>query len=118
MSIKLQSQEQLEYYMQLLKAVGSLSRLFSEAPEPYLPYRATENLFCKAFQADNLSRSDASADASKNKVGFGIKTFLEKNGRSMQKIAEFNSDISLFQSLNTIAKIKKISGSVKTRRIK
>ena len=82
MFLERQSQNQIGYYERLLKAVGSLSNLFSESPEPYLASRATENLFCKAFEAQNLSRSDASADASKGKIGFGIKTFLEGNGRT------------------------------------
>ncbi len=101
--------EQIEYYKRLLKSVGSLSRLFSESPEPYLSYRATENLFCKAFNADNLSRSDVSADASKDRIGFGIKTFLEKNGKTMQKVAEFNRDHSEFRELPTQELIKKIA---------
>jgi len=109
MFIESQSKEQREYYERLLKAVGSLSKLFSEAPEPYIAYRAAENLFCKAFEAENLSRSDASADASKNKIGFGIKTFLHKNGKSFEKVAEFNSDHSLFRALGTEEKIKKIA---------
>ncbi|MDQ3158785.1 MAG: NgoFVII family restriction endonuclease [bacterium] len=99
----------MSYYERLLKAVGSLSKLFSEAPEPYLAYRATENLFCKAFEAENLSRSDASADASKNRVGFGLKTFLEGNGRTMQKVAEFNGDHALFKELAPEEKIRKIA---------
>jgi len=77
MFLENQPKEKVEHYARLLKAVGSLSNLFSESPEPYLASRATENLFCRAFEADNLSRSDASADASKNKIGFGIKTFLD-----------------------------------------
>jgi len=99
MFIENQPKEQQSHYERLLKAVGSLSKLFSEAPEPYIAYRAAENLFCKAFKAENLSRSDASADASKDNIGFGIKTFLHKNGKSFEKIAEFNSDHALFQSL-------------------
>lgn len=109
MFIERQPQNQISYYERLLKAVGSLSNLFSEAPEPYLASRATENLFCKAFGAENLSRSDASADASKDKVGFGIKTFLEGNGRTMQKVAEFNSDHLMFGSLPPEEKIRKIA---------
>ena len=109
MFIETQSKEKVQYYERLLKAVGSLSKLFSESPEPYLAYRATENLFCKVFDAENLSRSDASADASKDRVGFGIKTFLEGNGRTMQKVAEFNSDHSLFNSLTPEEKIVKIA---------
>jgi hypothetical protein len=109
MFLERQPKEQVAYYERLLKAVGSLSNLFSESPEPYLASRATENLFCKAFSAENLSRSDASADASKNRVGFGIKTFLDGNGRSMQKIAEFNSDHILFDGLPPEEKIKKIA---------
>ncbi len=109
MFIENQPKEQVLYYERLLKAVGSLSKLFSEAPEPYLAYRATENLFCKAFEAENLSRSDASADASKDKIGFGIKTFLEGNGKSMQKVAEFNGDHALFRALAPEEKIQKIA---------
>ena len=87
-----QPQEQVERYAKLLKSVGALSKLFSESPEPYISSRAAENIFCKAFAAENLSRSDASADASKDGVGFGIKTFLHKNGEPMEKVAEFNGD--------------------------
>lgn len=117
MFIESQSKEQREYYERLLKAVGSLSKLFSEAPEPYIAYRAAENLFCKAFEAENLSRSDASADASKNRTGFGIKTFLHKNGKSFEKIAEFNSDHALFRALGAEEKIRKIA-ELRNERIK
>ena len=109
MFIETQPKEKLQYYERLLKAVGSLSKLFSESPEPYLAYRAAENLFCKVFEAENLSRSDASADASKDRMGFGIKTFLEGNGRTMQKVAEFNSDHGLFSNLSPEEKIVKIA---------
>lgn len=109
MFIENQSKEQQSYYERLLSAVGSLSKLFSEAPEPYIAYRVAENLFCKAFEAQNLSRSDVSADASKNKLGFGIKTFLHKNGKSFEKIAEFNSDHALFHALGAEEKIRKIA---------
>lgn len=109
MFLEQQPENQVKYYERLLKSVGSLSKLFSENPEPYLAYRATENLFCKAFEAENLSRSDASADASKDRVGFGLKTFLEGNGKTMQKVAEFNGDHALFRTLEPEAKIKKIA---------
>lgn len=86
-----------ERYINMLKAMASLSRLSSESSVPYLGYREVENIFCKVFGAENLSRSDCSADASKNGIGIGIKTFLEGNGRSWQKIAEFNKDANLFK---------------------
>lgn len=104
-----QDKKSLEYYGEILKAMGSISGLFSESSEPYIPYRAAENLFCKAFGAENLSRSDCSVDASKNKVGIGIKTFLDKNGNTMQKVAEFNGELPLFSSLPDKEKILKIS---------
>jgi len=84
--------------------------LFSESQEPYIQYRIAENLFCKSFNADNLSRTDCSADAAKNKVGIGIKTFLEGNGATMQKIAEFNSEHNLFRNLDDKGKVIKIAG--------
>jgi len=104
-----QNKKQIGYYQEMLKTIGSLSRLFSESGEPYIQYRIAENLFCKSFDAKNLSRTDCSADASKGNLGIGIKTFLEKNGSTMQKIAEFNSEHILFNKLNTKQKIKKLS---------
>lgn len=104
-----QKKEHVGYYQEMLKTIGSLSRLFSENNEPYIEYRIAENLFCKSFEAKNLSRTDCSADASKGNLGIGIKTFLEKNGATMQKIAEFNSEHNLFSGLNTEQKIAKIS---------
>jgi len=109
MFLQNQSSEQVFYYKEMLKTVGSLSRLFSESNEPYVEYRIAENLFCKSFGAENLSRTDCSADASKDKLGIGIKTFLEKNGSTMQKVAEFNSEHNLFSGLSAGEKIKKIS---------
>ncbi|WP_462137010.1 NgoFVII family restriction endonuclease [Candidatus Mycalebacterium sp.] len=109
MFLQNQPEKQRKYYEKLLKAVGSLSRLFSEASEPYVAYRVAENLFCKAFEAKNLSRSDVSADASKGKIGFGIKTFLHKNGKTLEKIAEFNKDYHLLHPLKPEEKIRKIA---------
>lgn len=83
-------------YIKTLKSVGALSNLFSESDSPYLSYRAVENIFCKCLNAENLSRSDCSADASKNKIGFGIKTFLNGNGNTFQKVAEFNGQTNLY----------------------
>ena len=110
-----QKKEQIGYYQEMLKTIGSLSRLFSESAEPYVEYRLAENLFCKSFEVKNLSRTDCSADASKGNLGIGIKTFLEKNGATMQKIAEFNSEHNLFSGLNTEQKIKKLSELRNTR---
>lgn len=92
MFITLQNEAKKKYYFKMLQAVGSLSRLFSDSPQPYLYYRVAENLFCKSFEAENLSRSDLSADASINNMGIGLKTFLKGSGRKMEKVAEFNSD--------------------------
>lgn len=90
-------QENRTYYTDILKLVGSLSRLFSDSEVPYLNYRVTENLFCDAFDASNESRTDCSADAVKDKVGIGIKTFINGNGKSFQKVAEFNSEAYKFR---------------------
>lgn len=97
------------YYRKMLQLLGSLSSIFSESAIPYLNYRVTENLFCKAFDAKNLSRSDVSVDAVLNNVGIGIKTFIERQGKNFEKIAEFNKDSSLFKDLALSEKIRKIS---------
>ena len=109
MFLNLQENAKIEYYQKMLKTIGSLSRLFSESNEPYIQYRIAENLFCKSFDADNLSRTDCSADASKNGLGIGIKTFLENNGASIQKVAEFNTEHNLFRNLEGEEKIRKVS---------
>jgi len=92
-----QTKPQVDEYKSLLAMVGSLSNLFSDNSIPYLYYRVHENVFCRAFKADNLSRSDCSADARKNKQGIGLKTFYENNGRTMQKIAEFNKARNIYK---------------------
>lgn len=56
---------QKNYYCQMLEMIGSLSNIFSESKKPYLVSRATENLFCRCLEAENLSRSDVTADAKK-----------------------------------------------------
>ncbi len=98
-----------EYYIKMLGILGSLTGLFSESSTPYLNYRITENLFCKSFSAKNLSRADVSVDAIINDTGFGIKTFINKNGQTFQKIAEFNKDNISFRGLNHNKLIKKIT---------
>jgi hypothetical protein len=94
------------YYKSMLEAIGALSRLFSDSNTPYLEYRIAENLYCKAFNAKNVSRSDASVDAVYDDIGIGIKTF---QGKSAQKIAEFNKDRSLYKDLPDEEKVLKIS---------
>lgn len=96
-----QKQSEIEYYKKLLKVLGSLSNLFSDSKTPYLNYRISENLFCKSFNAKNLSRSDVSADASKGEIGIGLKTFIEGNGNTFQKVAEFNRDRKLYEGADT-----------------
>ena len=78
-------------YFELLKLMARLSNLFSDSEIPFLHYRITENLFCKYFKAENLSRSDTAYDAKKDSFGIGIKTFTLTNGHSTEKVAEFNS---------------------------
>lgn len=78
-------------YFHMLKLMGQLSNLFSDSEIPYIHYRVTENVFCKYFQADNLSRTDTAYDAKIGQIGIGIKTFQLSNNQSIEKIAEFNA---------------------------
>ena len=112
-----QSKELQDEYIELLKIVGSLSNLFSDSPDPYLYYRAHENLFCQVFEARNLSRGDISFDAVKNRIGIGLKTFLNGNGRTFQKIAEFNSDSDLIRGLASDEEIVHKVAELRNRRI-
>tara|TARA_B100000768_G_C11275715_1_gene375851 strand:+ start:1718 stop:2845 length:1128 start_codon:yes stop_codon:yes gene_type:complete len=78
-------------YINLLVAVSKLSGLFSESTVPFINYRVAENIFCRSFKANNLSRSDTAFDADYNSIGVGLKTFISKNNNSSEKVAEFNS---------------------------
>jgi hypothetical protein len=104
-----QSEIQKKEYKQFLKIAGCLSNLFSDSDIPYLYYRIAEKVFCRAFNADDLSRSDVSADAKKDTLGIGLKTFLIGNNKSFQKVAEFNSDRSFYVDLKPERLIKKVS---------
>jgi len=95
-----------EIYIELLSIIGSLSNLFSENDKPYLPYRATERIFCLCFDAEDLSRADSTADAALDNIGIGIKTFINT---PVQKIAEFNSLRHTYRDLNDKEKIKTIA---------
>ncbi len=78
-----------EKYRNYLQAICSFSKLYSESNIPFLYYRTAENIFCKAFEAENLSRADLAYDAKIENIGYGLKTFVEK-GKNLEKIAEFN----------------------------
>jgi len=119
MFITRQPTDNKEKYIEILKSLGSLSRLFSDSDVPYLYYRAAENAFCRAFDADNLSRGDTSVDARKGTVGIGLKTFLNaKSGESFQKVAEFNKARSLYTSiLNQPERLVKVISELRNKRI-
>ena len=78
-------------YLKLLSAVSKLSGLFSESAVPFINYRVAENIFCRSFDAGNLSRSDTAFDANYNSIGIGLKTFVCNGNSSTEKVAEFNS---------------------------
>lgn len=78
-------------YFELLELMASLSNLFSDSSIPFIHYRITENLFCKYYVAQNLSRTDMAYDAKIGEFGVGIKTFTLTNNASTEKVAEFNS---------------------------
>jgi len=109
MLFRKENEDLKEEYKLLLKAVGSLSNLFSENDVPYLYYRAHENIFCEALKAENLSRSDCSADAKKNGIGIGLKTFLNGRGKSFQKVAEFNKERELYSKSDKKELIREVS---------
>ena len=70
-----------------------------------------ENIFCKAFSADNLARSNISLDVKKDDIGIGLKTFIKRDAGCIEKIAEFDKNRNLIdESQNDIDKIKLIAG--------
>jgi hypothetical protein len=96
MSPKLTIDEDL--YNQLLRAVGTYSRLFSESQTPFFHSRFVEKLYARASGAQDLSRKDMSFDAKDaSNAGIGVKTFVASNltGSKKEKIAEFPKNAGL-----------------------
>lgn len=50
-----------------------------------------------------------SADAGKNGLGIGLKTFLHNNGYTFQKVAEFNKESYLIKNLDPLETVRKVS---------
>lgn len=96
-------------YQKYLKMIGGLSNLFSESEVPYLYYRIAEKIFCRAFDAEDLSRSDVAIDAKKGFTGIGVKTFLAGNNNGYQKIAEFNTERVSYQDLSLEEMVMRVS---------
>lgn len=97
-------------YLKLLEAVGKLSGLFSESSTPFINYRVAENIFCRSFLAENLSRSDTAYDAKfEGNIGVGLKTFICENNCSNEKIAEFNALSSTLTQLSGLKLAQKLA---------
>lgn len=111
------NQENLKLYKQYLKNTAAISGLFSESDSPYLVSRNVENMYCLAFDAENLGRADCSADAKWNNIGIGLKTFLHGNGRTLQKVAEFNKLSNLYRDKTPKELVLKIA-DLRNERIK
>lgn len=109
-----QPEEHKENYKEMLTIVGKLSRLFSTAEEPYLYYRAHENIFAKYFDVDNNARHDDSADAYsiEQGVGIGLKTWV---GQDNQKVAEFGRLRPNYEDLDGMDLIQQIAEYRNTR---
>lgn len=101
-----QPKEQQDNYKAMLALIGSLSNLFADSDKPMLYYRAHENVFCKYFEAENLSREDCSADAAKGSIGIGLKTWV---GRDDQKVAEFGRLRPKYEDLRGINLVRAIA---------
>lgn len=94
-----QSIDERNRYEVLLQVLWSLSNLFSDSKTPYLYYRWAERAFCKAFNANDYSRWDTAIDAWKNGYWIGLKTYLNWNSSTYQKVAEFNAESVNFREL-------------------
>lgn len=71
----------------------------------------------KTSLAKNLSRGDISYEAIKDKVGIGLKTFLNNNGMTYQKVAEFNSDSDLIREIENESDIVMKIAHLRNKRI-
>jgi len=106
---KTRTEKEIQTYQSYLQSIGALSNLFSDSPNPFLYYRVAERIFCDSFGATNVSRSDLSVDAIKNELGIGLKTFTMGNGKTFQKIAEFNADSATFKFMKPRSLINEVA---------
>lgn len=84
-----------EKYCELLRAVASLTRLFSDNSKPYVSSRFVERLYVACSGAVDVARKDISYDAVLNgRIGVGVKTFSVSTPAvtKSEKIAEFTAD--------------------------
>lgn len=111
----------LQVYENLLKAVASMSRLYSDNNKAFIHPRFVEKLYIHCSGAKDLSRKDMSFDALlDNDVGVGVKTFITSNpliGKS-EKVAEFTSQATLgeFEGLDHYEKALK-SAELRNNRV-
>ena len=95
----------LDKYSRLLKAVGSMTRLYSDGNRAFIHSRFVEKLFVNCSNSRDLSRSDMSYDAILgDRIGVGVKTFVadnDKTGKS-EKVAEFTkyAKLGVFRGLS------------------
>lgn len=84
-----------EKYQTLLKAVASMSRLYSDSDKPYLNSRFVEKLYVYSSTSKDFSRRDMSFDAQTSQgAGVGVKTFVANSFKvaKHEKVAEFTAD--------------------------
>lgn len=106
-------------YVKLMQIVSKLSRLYSDSDNPYIYYRAMENLFCYCFNAKNLSWSDTAFDAKFDNIGIGLKTFLGENKNySFEKIAEFNKNSNIIKEKKDERDIAEFLSNLRNERIR
>lgn len=83
-----QTQSRKVKYKRLLNAAACFGKITSpKSTIPQISFRASESIFCRTFNASDVSSLDISIDAYKKTDGIGIKTF---QGSASQKVAEFN----------------------------
>ncbi len=103
------TKDQIESYASSLAKVASLSNLFSESKVPFLHYRTTEYIYSRVFGGVNFARSDMAIDVKIGDKGIGIKTFVYSGKPKFEKIAEFNKELSTYNGLSGLDKIKRVS---------
>lgn len=109
MSFKNWDESKKKVYVSLLTNMASISKLFSISAVPFIDYRSHEKIFCMSFNATDRGRDDSSVDATIGTMGVGLKTFREGNGKTVQKIAEFNSITSDLSALRAVDLVQKLA---------
>ena len=115
-----ENKERTILYVDRLKEVFSLSRLFSPKDANFLDPKILEYIFCSTFNTYRVSQDNKPFDSVTNAEGVAIKTICSSSTAKYEKISQFKHDelnINIHSSIPALSLAKQVMKAY-NRRIK